>query len=72
MTASRTVTIPTAQRTEGRILIIKDRDGTAATHNIVIDPESTVTIDGATTYTISTNYQSVKLISDGSNWSVIH
>ena len=71
LTAQRTITIPTAQRNAGRVLIIKERDGYASSYNIVIDPESSVTIDGNATHTISTNKGSVTLISDGSNWFVI-
>ena len=71
LTAQRTITIPTAQRNAGRVLIIKEKDGYASSYNIVIDPQSSVTIDGNATYTISTNKGSVTLISDGSNWFVI-
>ena len=71
LSASRTLTIPTAQCNLGRVLIIKERDGYASSNNIVIDPEGSTTIDGAANYTISTNRGSVTLISDGSNWFVI-
>ena len=69
--SGKTVTIPTAQRNAGRVLIIKERDGYASSYNITIDPESSVTIDGSATYVISTNKGSVTLISDGSNWFVV-
>ena len=71
LTQSRTVTIPTAQRNAGRVLIIKERDGYASSYSVVIDPEGSTTIDGNANYTISTNREAVTLISDGSNWFII-
>lgn len=71
LSASRTVTIPTAQCNIGRVLIIKERDGYASSYSVVIDPEGSTTIDGNATYTISTNKEAVTLISDGSNWQII-
>ena len=71
MSAGRTVNIPAAQCNSGRVLIVKDRDGTAATHNITIATGGSETIDGGATHTISTNRGSVTLISDGSNWFII-
>jgi hypothetical protein len=66
------VTIPDASDfLAGTVFIIKDADGLAATHNIILDPAGSDTVDNAATYTMSTNYQSVMLISDGvSNWEV--
>ncbi len=50
-----------------RKIIIKDEAGSASTSPITVQG----TIDGATNYTINTNYGSLRLISDGSNWFVI-
>lgn len=45
--------------------IIKDRTGTAATNNITLTtPGGTVTIDGGTSYTIATNYESINLLAN--------
>lgn len=55
---------------KGRIIIVKDVTGSAGTNNITIDPNGTEKIDGGAAgvpITISTNYGSVTLISDGSN-----
>ena len=71
LSQGRTVTIPSDQRSLGRILVIKERDGYASTYNIIIDPEGSVTIDGISTYTISDNKGFVELICDGTNWSII-
>jgi len=65
-----TVKLPNAPTT-GRVIVIKDTNGVAATDNIAVTTVGgTVTIDGQTTYTMATNYQSVSVIFDGSNYEV--
>ena len=67
------MTIPSAQCTEGRVLIIKDGANGAAMYNITIATEGSETIDGAATKVISSNYGSVTLYADhlGANWFTI-
>ena len=60
-------TITLAKPTDGRRLTIKDEVGGAGTTAITI----VGTIDGATNLTINTNYGSVTLIADGTNWFTI-
>jgi hypothetical protein len=43
----------------------------ASANTITIDPNSTETIDGALTFALSTQYASVTIITDGSNWFII-
>lgn len=69
--AVRTVTLPTAVGREGRRFTIKDWKGTAATNSITVDADGTETIDGATTYVMNTNYESVTVVSDNAGWSII-
>jgi hypothetical protein len=65
-----TIKLPNAPTT-GRVIYVKDSTGAAATSNIsVTTVGGTVTIDGQTTYTMATNYQSLSLIFDGSNYEV--
>ena len=71
LSTTRTVTIPTAQRNAGRVLVIKERDGYASSYNITIATEGSETIDGSATATISADKGSLTLISDGSNWFII-
>ena len=66
--AVTSLTLPTAQTIEGRIIHIKDSGGNAGANNITIDTEGGENIDGAGTYVISTNYDKVTLYCDGSNW----
>jgi len=47
--------------------VVKDGKGDAATNNIIIT-STAGTIDGTTSYTISTNYGTVHFITDGIEW----
>lgn len=64
-----TVNLPAAATAgSGAVLVIHDESGAANTNNITIDGNSSETIDGSTTNTISTAYGTQRLICDGSNW----
>ena len=63
-----TVTLPSA--VTNAAIVFKDSAGTAATNNITINRADSATIDVATSQTISSNYGSMKLISDGTNWFI--
>lgn len=52
----------------GKTFIVKDEVGGAGTTTITIRSEGERNIDGATTSTLTTNYQSRSYYSDGSNW----
>lgn len=62
--AARTITLPAAGGLAGKVYIVKDESGGAATHNITVSG----TIDGSSNATISSNYSEVRLYSNGSNW----
>jgi hypothetical protein len=65
-----TVQLPNAPAT-GRVFVIKDSNGSAATFNIAVTTVGgTVTIDGQTTYTMATNFDAINVIFDGSNYEV--
>jgi S-formylglutathione hydrolase FrmB len=66
--AVTSLTLPTAQVLEGRVVHIKDGGLNAGTNNITIDTEGAETIDGNATYVISTDGEAVGFYSDGSNW----
>jgi hypothetical protein len=69
--AARTITLATADVKAGRVIIIKDESGGAATNNITIATEGTQAIDGDTSDTalkITANYGVVRVYSNGSNW----
>lgn len=66
--ASVTITLPAAAGITGTVYVIKRSD---ATWNTVIDGNAAETIDGAATITLSAQYQSRTIVSDGTNWKVI-
>lgn len=69
-TAPFALTLPAASTCSGKIFIIKKSDASA--NAVTVTRAGADTIDGATTYALSTQYQSVTLISDGSAlWMVV-
>ncbi len=68
-TGAYTVTLPAAASNTGRTYYIKNID--AQGDDITIDGNSSETIDGSTTYILTSYLQNIKIISDGSNWHVI-
>ena len=62
-----TATLPTAASIEGKKVHVK-RLGTA---NVTVDGHSSETIDGSTTFVLTTQYSAVTMISDGTNWLII-
>ena len=62
-----TVALPTAASIEGKKIHVKR----LATANITVDGHSSETIDGSATFVLTSQYSSVTLISDGTNWIII-
>lgn len=57
--------------TSGRAYIVKDRTGSAATSNITLESVSgLVNIDGATTFVMNTNYESVNIMGNSTSYEV--
>jgi hypothetical protein len=69
--AVTSLTLPTAQTTVGRTIIVKDAGADASSNNITIDTEGSEKIDGADTLVLNTDYECVILYSDGSHWFTI-
>ena len=65
-----TVTLP-AGHVAGDTVVIKDVTGSAEAFPVTIDPNSTETIDGLTTFVLNVNRQAVMAISDGTNWVIV-
>lgn len=57
--------------TAGRLLIIQDKSGTAATNNITVKQNAAEKLNGLNQYVLAQNYNGMVLTSDGTNWSVI-
>jgi len=62
-----TVTLPAASGVIGLILNIKN----IGTGTITVDGNASETIDGGTTATLSTQFESISIHCDGSNWHII-
>lgn len=68
--APMTITLPPP--TLGRLLIIKDISGVAATNNITIAPNASEQIEGlSSAYTLATDYGIIRMTSDGTNWWIV-
>lgn len=68
--AAFTVTLTAVASSLGRVITIKKIDSSA--NAVTVDGNASETIDGATTYTLSTQYDSVTLHCDGTKWNVIN
>lgn len=64
-----TITLPAVSGCSGRIYNIKKIDSSAYT--VTIDGNSSETIDGALTQTLTTQYESITIQTDGSAWYII-
>jgi len=60
--------LPAVSGIGGTIFVIKEAAGSANT--VTIDGDSSETIDGQATYTMSTPYASITIYCDGSNWFI--
>lgn len=64
-----TITLPTAVGRAGKVFHIKKIDSSA--NGVTVDGNGSQTIDGATTQVIATQYNSIKITSDASNWHIL-
>lgn len=72
VSGGKTMTLPTAVGNAGRVFMIKEQSGAAnSTDKIVIQPQAGELIDGQSNYEITVSYESVGLVSDGSNWFIM-
>ena len=67
--AAFTVTLPTAASVTGKQYTIKKTD--TSLNVVTVATTSGQTIDGYTTNVIATPYESVTVVSDGTNWNII-
>ena len=64
-----TITLPPAALVPGRIYVFKRIN--AGANNLVVDGYASETIDGATTYTLSSQWAGVTVMSNGTAWFII-
>lgn len=63
-----TVTLPTAVGITGKIFWVKR---TSASNNVTVGTTSSQTIDGASTKTLTTQYATIAIVSNGTNWDTL-
>jgi len=63
-----TITLPSALTSSALEFRVKKIDSSA--NNVIVDGDGSETIDGATTATITTQYESITLISNGTGWYI--
>ncbi len=63
-----TTTLLTAVGNSGRWFVIKKIDSSANT--VIIDSNGSETIDGGLTATLTSQFESINIVSDGSNWHI--
>lgn len=66
---ARTVNLPTAASSRGVRYNIKKTD--ASGNAVTVDGNASETIDGATTFALTVQYQSVTVQSDGTGWQIL-
>lgn len=64
---SFTITLPPAGSWVGRVITVKQ---ISATGTVTVDGDGSETIDGSADFPLATQYDSVTVISDGSNWFI--
>jgi len=66
-----TITLPAvAAVSEGKIYIIKDEGGRAATNNIVINTAGSAKIDSLAAVSLVSNYGAINIYCNGSHWHI--
>ncbi len=68
-TSATTVTLPTAVGITGRMYTLKN--ASSNTSVLTVATTSSQTIDGATSQILSSQYQTVSVISNGTNWNIV-
>ena len=73
VSGGKTMTLPSAASVGvGKIFIIKDQSGLASgSDSITIAPTGSEKIDGESNYVISVPYESIMVVSNGSNWFIV-
>lgn len=68
--AHTTILLPTAADNSGRVITVIV-GGDPGSNNVIVDGEGSETINGATTKTNSTQYSSISVLCDGTEWFIV-
>ncbi len=63
------INLPAAASNKDRMITVKKIDSTS--NSVVLNPDGSETIDGATTKTITVQYASLTVLSDGDEWHIL-
>lgn len=66
--AAFTITLPTAVGIAGREYTVKKTDASA--NAVTVDGNGAQTIDGAATYSVAAQWNTIVIVSDGANWLI--
>ena len=69
--ASATIALPSAAGIVGREYNIKKVSATGGGRTVVIDPAGAELVDGNGTFSLTSQYEAITLISDGANWHIV-
>src|SRR3954463_6845279 len=70
-TTAATLTLPTAASIAGRSYRIKNASLTGPAPVVTIATTASQTIDGLSSWTLTDQYQTVTVVSNGTNWNVV-
>lgn len=69
--AAATIALPSAVGIAGREYRIKKVSATGGGRTVTIDPNGAETVDGAATFDLVSQYESITIVSDGANWFIV-
>lgn len=64
-----TVNLPAASGNSGKAIVVKKTDSSANT--VTVDGNASETIDGANTFVLNAQWDSLHIVCDGSNWLIV-
>jgi hypothetical protein len=65
------VNLPAGATHNTGVVTIKDKTGTATVNNITVNANGAETIDGAGSFLVPINYESITLVFSGTEWSIV-
>lgn len=64
-----TITLPTAVGYSGKLIVIKKVD--SSSNAVIVQAAGSETIDGQNSRSLTTQYETLRIISDGTNWMIV-
>jgi len=70
-TSGGDVTLDLPDATGSLMMIYTIKKTTSDSNVVIVDPNASQTIDGSTTHTVSNQWDSIRIVNDGSNWIIL-